>query len=735
MKIFNHFQDINLTNDQHNALEELHAFLESDERVFILQGYAGSGKTTLLKGLVKYLQSIVKKHQLMAPTGRAAKVINQKTGIEATTIHKGIYSFEDLQEVRQSDDKNDVSFLYEFKLRNNHEAHDSIMIVDEASMVSDILSEGEFFCFGSGYLLQDLLDFSRVLEKNTSSKIIFIGDPAQLPPIGMNFSPALDASYLKEKYKVSVSQAEMKEVKRQEANNGILISATKIRQSLTSGYFNDFDLSENNIDIFNPTYQDYLESYKALEGQKIIICYKNKTALDLNRQIRKDKFGEDLPIQKSDTVIIGGNNYRLNIMNGEFAVVSETSSTVEYRDVSFYGKGGKIEKIKLTWRKVNLVLPDEKDQLKSVSGLLLENYLYGSNNLKPEEQRALYIDFIKRHPNLKKGTQEFKEAIKNDPYFNCILLKFGYAVTCHKAQGGEWPNALVFWDYGTNDIFDFYTGNQPITGKNNKMFYRWAYTAVTRASKKLICINPPHFSSFSNMNFIDVNVQQALNELTGQSNSTTEINFNDVLPELEKFGLVDSPLTIQDHFIHRWFFLKKHYIDIESWQKVGYEICYIFKRESQTAAFKYWVNGQNVFKSNFQKLPAQTNSDDLFETITKILECATPIVVNRKTIEGILTQIEFDVAIEEEKPFLKNLFDHLNNGLNEDERILSVQHLQYKERYSIEKNGKSCVIDFEYDGSGFFGRVLPLESKCENPNLIEKIKSIINNLKKSDYVI
>jgi len=735
MNIFDHFRHVNLTKDQRNTLEMLHAFLESDERVFILKGYAGSGKTTLLKGFVEYLQSLEKRYQLMAPTGRAAKVINQKTGFESTTIHKGIYSFEELQEIKQSEEENDLSFLYNYKIRNNTEVYNSILIVDEASMLSDVLSQGEFFRFGSGHLLRDLVSYSRIQEETTTSKIIFIGDPAQLPPIGMKFSPALDQNYLTETYKVSVKHTEMKEVKRQDANNSILISATKIRQCLTSGYFNDFDLRENNRDIFNPKYQDYLDSYNSQQEQKIIICYQNKTALDLNLAIRKDKFGTDLPIQASDTVIIGGNNYRLGIMNGEFAVVSEASSSVESREVSFYLEKGKTKTVRLTWRGISLVLPDENNQPKTINGYILENYLYGDNYLKPEEQRALYVDFKNRYPKLKKGTQEFKDAIIKDKYFNCILLKYGYAVTCHKAQGGEWANAFVFWDRGAKTNFNFYELEHDPSGKPNSDFYRWAYTAVTRASKKLFCINPPFFSSFSGMDFIDVNVQKAFNVLTGQSNPTIEINIIEVLPELEKYGLVDAPLTIQDHFIHRWYNLRKHYIDIESWQKFGYEIRYIFRREGQTAAFKYWVNGQNVFKSNFQNVPAQTNSNEFFEAIIKILDGASPVVVSRNNVEGILTQIEFDVAIEEEKPFLKNLFDFLNKGLSEDERVVKIQHLQYKERYSIEKNGKSCLIDFEYDGAGFFGRVLPLENKCDSPELLAKVKTIVNNLKEADYVI
>jgi energy-coupling factor transporter ATP-binding protein EcfA2 len=735
MKIFDHFNHINLTNDQRYALEKINAFLENRDRVFILQGYAGSGKTTLLKGIAEYLQNQGTKFQLMAPTGRAAKIINEKTGFESTTIHKGIYSFEELIEIKQEENDNDVSFLYQYKLRNNPEAFDSVLLVDEASMVSDILSKGEFFRFGSGYLLKDLFRYARINDFSAKSKIIFVGDPAQLPPIGMNFSPALDADYLATKYNLEISIVTLKEVKRQNSTNGILRAATKIRQCLTSGYFNDFNLKENNEDVFSTPYADYLAVYKAQKNKKIIICWKNKTALDLNLAIRKDKFGSDLPIQAADTIIIGGNNYQLGILNGQFAIVAEASPHLETREIAFKIKGGNTITVELSWRSISLIIPLENNQSKTVSGYILENYLTGDNYLSSEEQRALYIDFKNRNPHLKKGTAEFKEAIINDKYINCILVKYGYAVTCHKAQGGEWDNAFVFWDRGTESNFNFYEAEHDKIGKTNPDFYRWAYTAITRASNKLFCINPPYFSSFTSMRFIDINVQQAINELKGTTGESIKIDYKDILPELERFGLENSPLTIQDHFIHKWYNLRKQYIDISAWQKVGYEIRYLFKREEQTAALKFWINGKNVFKNTFQNIPSQTNSNELFETITKLLEKATPTTVDRNNIEGIHSKIEFDIMIEEEKPFLKNLFDFISKGLSNSETISNIQHLEYRERYTIENDGRTCVIDFEYDRSGFFGRVLPLEKKCDCPNLLAKIKSIVSNLKEADYVI
>jgi hypothetical protein len=736
MNIFDHFQHINLTADQRKALEKLQDFLEGEERVFILQGYAGTGKTTLLKGFCDHLQSVTRSFQLMAPTGRAAKVINQKTGFQATTIHKGIYSFKDLIEIEGGENNDEVSYLYQYKLWNNDNVHNSILIVDEASMVSDILSEGEFFRFGSGFLLHDLVEYSRIQDSSVTSKIIFIGDPAQLPPIGMNTSPALSPAYLEEKFGLKTMMAELKEVKRQEADNGILHSAIKIRQCLTSGFFNDFDLRANGRDIFNPLFQNFLETYNAQTDQRIIICYKNTTALELNKTIRRDRYGNDLPIQPSDTIIIGTNNYQLGILNGEFAVVAEASPSVETREVRFYAKGGQVQTVRLTWRNVVLVIPDEDGQPKSITGNILENFLYGDNNLTSNERKALYIDFKNRHPGLKKGTEELKQAIRSDKYFNCIMLKYGYAVTCHKAQGGEWPSAFVFWDRGTAANFNFYESGHNTQHKTNADFYRWAYTAMTRASKKLYCINPPFFSSFTGMTYIDSAVQKAYNELTGQQPATINLNFNkEVEDELKRFGLEDSPLPLQNHYIQRWYNLRKQYIDIVGYERLGYEIRYFFKREKQTAAFKYWVNAKNEFRSASQKLPSHTNSDEFFETIAKILAVPVELNINRNTVAGIISKIEFDLETEETKPFLKNLFDQISSQLLSDEVITDITHLEYRDRYTIKKNGADCVFDFEYNKDGFFGRVLPLESQCKSHELIVRIREIVKKLMEADYVV
>ena len=727
------FTHLTLTSDQQAAVDKLDVFLKGPERAFVLQGYAGSGKTTLLRGVVDYLEAIQRRYQLMAPTGRAAKVIADKTGCKATTVHKGIYNYERLEETGEEADSNGQSFLYHFKLRVNPNVHDSILIIDEASMLSDAPNHGEFFRFGSGRLLSDLLDYGKINDGSVSSKIIFVGDPAQLPPIGMNFSPALTPDYLHSTHGLDPVVVEMKEVKRQGGESGILLAATRIRQCLTSGYFNDFDLSEDGRTIVNPSFNNFLDTYKQRSGDKILICYKNKTALDLNTRIRIDKFGEDLPIQPSDRVIIGANNYRLGILNGEFAVVAEADQSTVRRVIPLKYKENSID-ITLNWRKVSLLARGDEGQAKTVSGYLLENYLYGSNTLSSEEQRALYVDFKTRHPKLKKGTEEFKEAILNDPYLNCLQLKYGYAVTCHKAQGGEWDGAFVFWDKGVKDGFNYYESNHDPSGKQNSEFYRWAYTAVTRASEKLYCINPPTFSSFSNMVYVGEEVQRAYDELTSTTRESVTIEASEVAPALDQFGLAEAPLSLQEHFVYRWYHLRKKYIEIVNWERKGYEIRYTFKREDERAAAKYWVNKNNKFKPKCMKIPNQTTSDGLFDTVVNILNGAAPVLLKKDTIESVLAQLEFDAAIEESKPFLKSLYDAISSNLDKGTVVTEVDHLNYRERYTIANHTGSCVVDFEYTGTGFFGRVVPLMKQCNSSDILFQVHRAVGRMKEAGQV-
>ena len=727
MSIFNHFNHLNLSQGQETALTNLETFLASPVQVFMLKGYAGSGKTTILKGLVEYLDAIEKDFALMAPTGRAAKVIREKTGQEAYTIHKSIYSYEDLVEVADGD-----SFFYYYKIRNNVDVAGKIYIVDEASMLSDAKSEGEFFRFGTSHLLSDLITYTRVAQPNVNSKIIFVGDPCQLAPVGDNSSKAFDATYLKEKFNLSSVETEMKEVKRQGGESGILNAATKIRKSISAGFFNDFSLRSNRKDILNPTFEDFLDTWQDTANPKIIIASKNKTCLDLNLQIRERRFGAaNLPTQKSDIVIMGSNNYRKGIFNGEFAVINEVSEIVTKRTIALRGK----EPVTLCWRDIELIFPDAESNNKIVKGKMLENFIYGDNYLKPQETQALYVDFISRHKGLMPKTDEFKEAIMQDEYFNCLLMKYGYAVTCHKAQGGEWDNVFTVWDNDNMYGFDCFTDKQRRAGKTNKDFYRWAYTAITRASKTLYALNPPFFNSYSAMAFLDVKVLNALNELTGNQVQTEEINLdNELLQQLSMLNLLEQPVPIQDHFIKVRQAVRKQYIEIVGWEKIGYEIRYSFMREQVKAVFRTYVNGQNDFRKPFATMPNLSPNSSFNITLVEILSHLPNVSIKRNTAETIVSQIEFDIELEESFPFTRSLFDDLLLLFKEtDITIDFIEHKQYKERYTFKRNNEIVVVDFEYNKNGFFGRVVPIQNMTNSKLLLSSIQTALLAFKQEEY--
>jgi hypothetical protein len=459
--------------------------------------------------------------------------------------------------------------------------------------------------------------------------------------------------------------------------------------------------------------------------------------LDLNKQVRIKKYGVDLPLQPADTIIIGGNNYRYGIVNGEFGVVANVSPVTETRNVVFNRKGGGTNSIHLTWRKAELMVSDEDGGSRSISGYVLENFLYGDNYLTPEEQQALYIDFKNRNPRLKPRTEEFKEAISSDLYFNCLKIKFGYAVTCHKAQGGEWDNTFVVWDKGVSSNFNFYESEHDRSGKSNAEFYRWAYTAITRASKRLYCLNPPYFDSFSSMSFIDIEVQRAFEELTDKSLEVEDVVLDDeLLNVLRQFGLNDAAVAYQNHFIERRHHLIRQDIEITGWVRIGYEIHYTFQRGDEIAGFKYWVNGKDQFKPTVQKIPSKCNSDQFSDFITKLLSNVCSLNVVRDTVETVLDKVEFEAGIEEKKPFLRSLFDSLTvNLLDTGISISNISHLDYRERVTFNGQRGEAIIDFEYDGAGFFGRVLPLPQRCTDASILVAVKAVVNKLKNTDHVV
>jgi hypothetical protein len=464
---------------------------------------------------------------------------------------------------------------------------------------------------------------------------------------------------------------------------------------------------------------------------KIIIASKNKTCLDLNMQIREMRFGDrNLPVQKGDIIIIGANNYRKGVLNGEFAIVNTISDTNTIRTIHLKGK----DPITFSWRDIELIFPDAESTNKIVSGKMLENFLYGENYLKPEETQALYVDFTMRHKNLKPKTEEFKEAIIQDEFFNCLLLKYGYAVTGHKAQGGEWDNVFTVWDHENQKDFNCYIDKQLNRSTRNESFFRWAYTAITRASRTLYALNPPYFNSYSSLAFMDLSVIDSLQELTGIHMQAENIEIDEeLIKELQGFTLLDQPIQFQDNFIKVRQVVRKHYIEIVGWEKKNMEVFYYFKRESQNAAIKTWFNKDLIFNGKYQKLPSHTNNEELYAEVESLLQNLPNITIRRNTSETIISKLEFDIELEEQFPFILNFYDDLNQLFeNKGISIGDLDHQQYKERYTFRRDQEQAVIDFEYKKNGFFGRVVPIQNQTNSRTLVSDIQMALHTLKQEE---
>ena len=469
-----------LTNQQNKVFEQIKVFLNSDASVFILRGYAGTGKTTMVKVIADYIEQ-TRQLAMMAPTGRAARVLAMKTGHTATTIHKAIYSKAHV-EPKKVKNIAESEFKFIFSINNSENGGNIVAIVDEASMVCSRKIEHELFMFGTDNLMEDLLTFVR---PNFGGKVIFVGDPAQLPPVGESVSNALRAEYFKEKG-LKVIEAELTEVLRQKDDSVILKNAMMIRDLLKKDKRNQLVFEEQKDDVETVPSEQFLDKYlnyrkESGKHDSVIICYSNKSANRYNRDIRKSLYGGDVPLQENDILLITQNNYRLDRMNGEFVPVLSIGERIQQSAPVYAQIGGKKERIVITLNFIKVTVPNGDGN--PIPCMLLEDLLTSDTaTISIDENRALYINFCMRNPNLKQGTESFAEALLNDEYYNAIRAKYGYAVTGHKCQGGEWGK--VFVDY---------TGR---TGLDDDSL-RWAYTATTRAQKTLYVTNLPHITPFS----------------------------------------------------------------------------------------------------------------------------------------------------------------------------------------------------------------------------------------------
>jgi hypothetical protein len=489
--------DVQLTTEQSEALGMIVAFLRTDTQdAFILRGSAGTGKTTLIAKLVDELAIMNVTCALLAPTGRAARIlgnkimqISGKASLSSSTIHRAIYALAEIEINEEAETASDPGVRMIFPLKQD-EARESLFIIDESSMIGDKESTGDTMQFGSGRLLADIVTYARANRpgqpNNHRTRLLFVGDPAQLPPVGENDSPALSRNYLERAFGLQVASFDLTTVMRQSQGSAILDRATELRDAVLANRVNHFSLRPNGHDIEqvdSGTALDRLVDGLKARDSNVAVVGSNAMALRYNRSIRERQWGDaHLPIQVSETLLVNRNSSLHPVSNGDLVKVMQVDKAATH--VTVHLRGG--HNVDLRFRDVTVAYRDGDGSMIQFHCIVLENLLDApTRDLTPLEQRALLVDFRKRHPHLHPKSADFRRTIRSDPYFNALHVKFGYAMTCHKAQGGEWNTVIV----------DF----ESQTGVRNPAQFRWAYTAITRAAKKLIVVNPPAFTDISSM--------------------------------------------------------------------------------------------------------------------------------------------------------------------------------------------------------------------------------------------
>ncbi|WP_395075735.1 ATP-dependent RecD-like DNA helicase [Flavobacterium sp.] len=701
-----------LNQGQKKLVELLDKFLTSDESCFLLKGYAGTGKTFLMKGLTDYLKSIKREFRISAPTGRAAKVISKKTKHKAYTIHKSIYSSTDIVEYENVKEEGGETFKFFYNLRNNEDPTDTIYIVDESSMISDVYSEGEFFRFGSGHLLTDLVKFTAILNQS-NRKIIFIGDDAQLTPYNCNYSPALSAEFLTTNFGFSIIENELTQVVRQADNSGILKNATTIRQAIKNNRFGQIVIDMQYQDTTETKLEDLKEKYFSVcnspkDEETIIVAHSNNTVKEYNEFVRTHFFPNQPLITKDDKVIIVSNNYNqpIEVMNGDFGIIHEVSQIPYSRKVPLKKKlknGSVIQKdITLTFREVKLILKDEHEKEHILTCNIIENLLYSNErDLSSDETKALYVDFKIRNPNLKAGTTELKDALRKDKYFNALRVKFGYAITCHKAQGGEWKNTFVNY--------------KASMGYFNSSYFRWAYTATTRAKEHLYCINPPKFGVLGNVQ-PKIEIQYTEREdLFTLNKEVTEFEI--------PFSLDTENPFLQNIFYAVWEVIKDKEINLDKIVSHPFLQHYHFSDENNRVVFHINYNGKNKISSILLKSEKTEFAEKVNLFLQKIANKFIIIIGEESNVEQI-NEFEFPT----DKQFLKEMFDKQTDLLKLSSiKIISIVHNNYNDEYKYSKNGLIATIIFDYKQNGRFTTKRPVPNKTTSTELLNEIISHLHN--------
>ena len=446
------------TSQQREVFSLLQKFVLSSNvnSCFILKGYAGTGKTTLISALVKVLPQVKLKSVLLAPTGRAAKVISNYSGRKAFTIHKKIYR-------KKEAASPEMNFVLGDNLMEN-----TLFIVDEASMIADGAHD-----YSRRSLLQDLVSY---VYNGKNCKLMLVGDTAQLPPVGSDTSPALVKEVLNSQFGLEVFSYELTDVVRQEKQSGILHNATQLRELIRkekeifpqfkiNGYKDIFRMTgERLVEGINYAYDKY-----GMENT-IVICRSNKNANAYNQNIRNRILYREEEITGGDHIMIVRNNYfwlKPKDNSGDFIANGDIARIRKVRRVE--------EQYGFRFAEVVIELLDYPDQEPLTCKVILDTLYCETPSLSNLDSKRLYEAVLQDYIHIE--NKKFRmDELKKDQYYNALQIKFAFAVTCHKAQGGQWPAVFIDQGYLTDEML-------------NTEFLRWLYTGVTRSSTELFLVN------------------------------------------------------------------------------------------------------------------------------------------------------------------------------------------------------------------------------------------------------
>lgn len=693
-----------LYSQQEEALKALRNFVESDISVFILKGYAGTGKTTMINIFCKELSKYNKCVKLMAPTGRAAKVLREKTGRDVTTIHKAIYrkkKFEvvwhdDEEEIKSRDEQNtkvdDMDIYFGInQISDTNEAKNTLIIVDESSLISSKSSNQELIHFGTDILINDLLTYAQL---QLGSKILFVGDPAQLPPVGDNSSCALDEDFFYNK-NISVSSFTLTEIVRQKSDSYVLRNAMKVRSLLESDIRNElsFDTKAgqveavSSIDVVNK----YVNMFPVPElNQSVVICYSNSKAQDYNQIIRKLYF-ETEELHKGDILQVVRNNYNIQVasgelMNGDFIHIISEPDNVEIRNVPLWvNRNGKCvrEHIELQFQNIEFETDRGEVGKSKILTTLLDN---NRPSLTREESVALYVDFVIRHSSMNKNSLEFEQALMSDQYFNAIQAKYGYAITGHKSQGGEW-----------HTVFVDYTGR---TGLDNDSL-RWNYTATTRASQCLFGVNFPDISPFNKFSISTIQkVSKIQTDVMCIKDSDCEVLPPTAMPfQKAKYNSVSSALL-------------EHNCKVQSVLCKQYRDRYTIEGPFGQKDFDCLYNGSGIYTEYHSLQPSE---------------------VDGMIMKALMDErcYEYDYEYTPSIDFLGKLYNTINSVTDEtDVKITGIKEFQaqYYVLYGLRTSATFATLQFYYNNKGFITRCMAASALGDKDEKLNRLITRINEL-------